>query len=66
LNNEQLKTGLQLVQTGLAILPGADINISFTINQCESESGRQRVMEFMNAADIGIAGIELKKSSGYA
>lgn len=61
LNNEQLKPVFSWFQNRLAILPGADINISFTINQCETEAGRQRVMEFMNAADIGIAGIDLKK-----
>ncbi|MBI5048641.1 MAG: ATP-binding protein [Deltaproteobacteria bacterium] len=62
LNNEQLKPVFNWFQQKLAvILPGGDINLQFSIEQCASEEGKKRIMEFMNSADISITGIELKK-----
>jgi len=62
LNNEQLKPVFNWFQQKLAvILPGGDINLQFSIEQCASEDGKKRVMKFMNSADISIMGIELKK-----
>lgn len=62
LNNEQLKPVFSWFQNQLlTILPGAPINLKFSIDQCESEEGKLRIMDFMNSADIGIAGIEIKK-----
>lgn len=62
LNNEQLKPVFNWFQQKLAIiLPGVDINLQFSIEQCASEDGKKRIMEFMNSADISIMGIELKK-----
>lgn len=62
LNNEQLKPAFNWFQQRLAvILPGGDINLQFSIEQCASEDGKKRVMEFMNSADISITGIELKR-----
>src|SRR3972149_6862466 len=62
LNNEQLKPVFNWFQQRLAvILPGGDINLQFSIEQCASEDGKKQVMEFMNSADISITGIELKK-----
>ena len=62
LNNEQLKPVFNWFQQKLAvILPGGDINLQFSIEQCASEDGKKKVMEFMNSADISITGIELKK-----
>ncbi len=63
LNNEQLKPVFNWFQQKLAvILPGGDINLQFSIEQCASEEGKKRIMEFMNSADISILGIELKKT----
>lgn len=63
LNNEQLKPVFNWFQQKLAvILPVGDINLQFSIEQCASEDGKKQVMEFMNSADIGITGIELKKT----
>lgn len=62
LNNEQLKPVFSWFQNKLAtILPGAPINLKFSIDQCASEEGTLRIMDFMNSADIGISGIEVKK-----
>ncbi len=62
LNNEQLKPVFTWFANQLAIiLPAAEINLQFSFEQCANEEGRQRIMEFMNAADLGIAGIEIKK-----
>jgi len=62
LNNEQLKPVFSWFQYKLVtILPGASINLKFSIDQCASEEGKLRIMEFMNSADISILRIEVKK-----
>jgi AAA15 family ATPase/GTPase len=62
LNNEQLKPVFSWFQNKLvSILPGAPINLKFSIDQCASAEGTLRIMDFMNSADIGISGIEVKK-----
>jgi uncharacterized protein len=64
LNNEQLKPVFNWFQQKLTIiLPGETINLQFTIDKCGSDEGKNRIMEFMNSADISIYGIdiELKK-----
>lgn len=64
LNNEQLKPVFNWFQHKLAlILPGSQINLQFSIDQCTDDEGKQRIMQFMNAADLGIAGVELRKIS---
>jgi len=62
LNNEQLKPVFSWFQNKLVtILPGTPTNLKFSIDQCASEEGTLRIMDFMNSADIGISGIEVKK-----
>jgi hypothetical protein len=62
LNNEQLKPVFSWFQNKfVTILPGTSINLKFSIDQCASEEGILRIMEFMNSADISISGIEVKK-----
>ena len=62
LNNEQLKPVFSWFQNKLvSILPGDPINLKFSIDQCASAEGTLRIMDFMNSADIGISGIEVKK-----
>ncbi len=61
LNNEQLKPVFAWFQKLEAILPGAQINLQFSMDQCASDEGKERIMKFMNLADIGIAGIEVRK-----
>ncbi len=64
LNNEQLRPVFNWFQHRSldVILPGGLINLQFTIEQCASTEGKERIMKFMNSADIGISGIEVKKS----
>ena len=62
LNNEQLKPVFVWFQEKLAaILPGAQINLQLSMDQCTSAEGKDRIMAFLNSADIGISGIEIKK-----
>lgn len=62
LNNEQLKPVFAWFQEKLAaILPGAQINLQLSMDQCKSAEGKDRIMAFLNSADIGISGIEIKK-----
>lgn len=62
LNNEQLKPVFGWFQDKLAtILPGAQINLRLSIDQCTSEEGTQHIMAFMNSADISISGVAVKK-----
>lgn len=62
LNNQQLKPVFNWFQSRLAvILPGAQINMQLSIDQCTSDEGVQRIMRFMNSADTGISEIEVKK-----
>lgn len=64
LNNDQLKPVFNWFSGKLdVILPGANINLQFTIDQCVSEHGKQRILSFMNAADISIANIKLEKKA---
>lgn len=62
LNNEQLKPVFEWFQHKLAVIfPRDPINLNFSIDQCASEEGKARIMEFMNSADLSIAEIDVKK-----
>ncbi|MGD0230541.1 MAG: ATP-binding protein [Syntrophorhabdales bacterium] len=62
LNNEQLKPVFSWFQDTLdMILPKAAINLKFSLELCESEAGKARVMEFLESADLTISGIDVKK-----
>ena len=62
LNNDQLKPVFGWFLNKLEIiLPGADINLQFTIDRCSSEEEKRRVLAFMNAADMSIVNIQLEK-----
>jgi uncharacterized protein len=62
LNNEQLKPVFGWFQSRIAaILPGSAINLRLSLDQCASQEGTQRIMAFMNSADIGISGVVVKK-----
>lgn len=64
LNNEQLKPVFNWFQHKLAvILPQNPINLDFSINQCASEGGKEKVMEFMNSADLSISGIDVESKN---
>lgn len=62
LNSEQLKPVFNWFRSCLAVvLPGSEINRSHSITQCATDEGRKSIMEFMNAADLSIAGIEVHR-----
>lgn len=63
LNNEQLKPVFNWFQSVLTvILPEGQINPNISVNQCISDEGKKKIMEFMNSADLSIADIEIKKT----
>lgn len=63
LNSEQLKPVFNWFQQKLAVIPpDGQINLQFSIDQCASDEGKKRILEFMNSADISISGIEVKKT----
>ncbi|RPI75995.1 MAG: ATP-binding protein [Desulfobacteraceae bacterium] len=66
LNNEQLKPVFNWFANKLAvILPEAFIHPQFTIDLCASESAKQYILSFMNAADNSITNINLVKKKLY-
>lgn len=66
LNNEQLKPVFYwLTQKLIVISPGkVDFNPTLSIDLLRTESGRERVMNFLKAADIGIDRLELQELDG--
>ncbi len=62
LNNEQLKPVFNWFQQIVTILPSDPIPLNLSLDHCSSEQGKSRIMEFLNSADLGIAGIEIEMS----
>ena len=60
-NNEQLKPVFEWFSQRLRVVeaPGA-LSSSFTAQQCESDAGRTKVVEFLTSADLSIDGIRLE------
>lgn len=63
LNNAQLKPIFHwITQQLIVIVPGkTDFNPALSLAQIESEAGRNRIMSFLSAADMGIDGIHLRE-----
>lgn len=63
LNNEQLKPAYNWFRQKLRIIDVNGITPAFTADECGTEAGRKKVLEFLNAADLSITDIkvELKK-----
>lgn len=63
-NNEQLKPVFDWFSQRLRVVatPGA-LSSSFTAQQCESDEGRAKVVEFLTAADLSIDGIRLERQA---
>lgn len=63
LNSEQLKPVFNWFQTGLQVVfPSGEISLHNSVTQCATDEGRENIMEFMNAADLSIAGIEVHRA----
>ena len=63
LNNEQLKPVLNWFQQRLRVVrphPGLGMGANYTIARCKDEKQRRLVLEFMNAADLSIADIQIQ------
>ncbi len=61
LNNEQLKPVFNWFRRQVAVLTSnSRLSPGFSIKQCEQDSQRKGIVEFMNEADLSIAGIKLE------
>ena len=62
LNNEQLKPVFNWFDNKLHVIgQGESIHPAFSISECEEEEKKERILKFMNAADLSIADISLEK-----
>lgn len=62
LNNAQLKAAFTWVTQKLIVLiPGIDLNPFLSFELLREESGKEQIMRFMRAADIGIDRLELRE-----
>jgi uncharacterized protein len=64
LNNEQLQAVFMWFKDRLRVVVDSahGLNPSYTIKRCSQDEDRQRVVAFMNSADLSIADIQLKES----
>lgn len=64
LNNEQLRPLFNWFKDRLAVvLPNEQFRQEFSLRLFDEKGGHERMMDFMNAADINIAGIEVQKKN---
>ena len=62
LNNEQLKPVFNWFDHKLHVIDqGENISPGFSANECEEEEKKKKILKFMNAADLSITDIFLKK-----
>jgi AAA15 family ATPase/GTPase len=63
LNNEQLKPAFDWFKLRLRVIDSVrGFDPSYTVTRCGKDADRQRVVEFMNSADLSIADIQLKET----
>lgn len=61
LNNEQLKPAFDWFKKRLRVISSAhSLGAGYTVTRCESKEEKDKVIEFMNSADLSIADIVLK------
>ncbi|MDA8119738.1 MAG: ATP-binding protein [Gammaproteobacteria bacterium] len=62
LNNEQLRPVLKWFQSRLVIIQGSNYSgvLGYTMSLCKDETQKNRVLEFINSADISISDIRLE------
>jgi AAA15 family ATPase/GTPase len=61
LNNEQLKPVYNWFHQKLRTIGVGGLAPTYTTSLCKTESGRKRILELMNAADLSIADISVEK-----
>ena len=63
LNNEQLKPAFDWFKQRLRVFDSVGgLSPSYTLQRCGKDEDRQRVVAFMNSADLSIADIQLKET----
>lgn len=63
LNNEQLKPAFDWFKLRLRVVDSVrGFSPSYTLRRCDKDEDRQRVVAFMNSADLSIADIQLKET----
>ena len=63
LNNEQLKPAFDWFKLRLRVVDSVrGLSPSYTLGRCGKDEDRQRVVKFMNSADLSIADIQLKET----
>jgi uncharacterized protein len=61
LNNEQLKAAFDWFKLRLRVIAAAqNLTASYTVTRCKQTEDKQKILAFMNSADLSIADIELK------
>jgi energy-coupling factor transporter ATP-binding protein EcfA2 len=64
LNNEQMRPVFDWFSKRVTVIAAqAEILPNYSLGLCGDEAGREKMMQFMKAADINIAGIELRKTA---
>lgn len=62
LNNEQLKPVFNWFTNKLMVIDdGRNVDYEFSAMECEKKEKKEKILKFMNAADLSIADIHLKK-----
>jgi hypothetical protein len=62
-NNEQLKPAFDWFKSRLQVIDSMQVmSAGYTLERCDIEADRKRVVEFMNSADLSIADIQIKES----
>jgi uncharacterized protein len=61
LNNEQLKPAFEWFKQRLRVVESAsNLGAGYTVKRCNVEGDKQKIISFMNSADLSIADIRLK------
>jgi AAA15 family ATPase/GTPase len=60
LNNEQLKPVYKWFQEKLRVINARNINDNYSKKLCISEDEREKIVNFLNSADISITGVDVK------
>jgi uncharacterized protein len=64
LNNDQLKPAFDWFKTRLRVVNSpSGLDPSYTIGRCKNEKDKNRIIEFMNAADLSISDLKFKEST---
>lgn len=62
-NNEQLKPAFDWFKSRLRVIHSVDaLSHGFTLQQCKEDEQREKIVAFMNTADLSIADIQLKET----